>query len=276
MAITAVGFDGSYTEAQFARFTRHHDEVSYRHGVSSGFTPSVGTGTRAIAIAAGTAVLPGLLVDSTATETVTLAANTGSGNRVDMVTLLANWTTNTVAPAVVQGSGSTAPTLPQTEGNLWHMPIARVTVRPNVSVIAAGDIVSCYPRKRDILYYQGSDFALGSVGPNSTGVVVSSVTLVDPGWPYVVKVEAQMRVIGDDGYGAMSVLLDGSRIAYGVSSRCLEGGRNPVHANGRSSTTSGGPRTVQVRLEPVQVQGATNIDVLGSSMNALYVWQIPS
>lgn len=151
MAITVVGFDGTITEAEWSSFMRHQGTVADKHGVSgTGLVVAAAAGTRTVDVSAGTAVLPGLRITSDAVTSLTFAANGGSTNRVDAVVVEGNWSTNVATIKVVQGSSSLPPALTQTEGSLWQMPLAYVTITPSLTTILAGNIVSTvpYPRRR--------------------------------------------------------------------------------------------------------------------------------
>ena len=170
MAITAVGFDGTITEAEWASFMRHQGTVADKHGVSgSGLVVSAAGGTRTASVSPGTAILPGLRINSDAAVSLTFAANAGSTNRVDAVVVQGNWSTNTATIAVVAGSSTVPPALTQNEGVLWQMPLAYVTVRPGVTTLLSSDIVSTvpYPRRRF------SDQAR-STGDLNTGLITSA------------------------------------------------------------------------------------------------------
>jgi hypothetical protein len=104
-------------------------------------------------IASGGAYVYGFPYWSTATVTKTL--DTPSGDvRIDRIVLQADWTTQTVRIAVIEGvEGGAAPALTQTDGTTWEIPLAqvqigtdgdidsvtdgRVFVHPNVEIIAA-------------------------------------------------------------------------------------------------------------------------------------------
>lgn len=180
MAITAVGFDGTITESEWASFMRHQGTVADRHGVSgNGLVVSAAGGTRTVSVSAGTAVLPGLRITSDAATSLTFAANSGSNNRVDAVVVEGNWSTNAVSIKVVQGSSAVPPALTQSEGVLWQMPLAYVTITPSLTTMLAANIVSTvpYPRRR----YSAAAKASGNTTFSATTPVdIAGLTLNVP------------------------------------------------------------------------------------------------
>lgn len=274
MAITTVGYDGTVTETQFATLMRYVGEVGYKHGVPTGFTASAGGGTRQVSITTGTAILPGLLAVSDATATATLAANAGSANRVDYVVLQANWTTNTTSVTVVQGSSATPPALTQTEGSLWQMPLARVTVRPGVTTLLSSDIVVCKPLSRTVQAASGSLIAANRAY-NSGAFTVSSITMPDPGWPYRVQVSARGRFAGSkSGYGVLSILVNGTQIGSGLTEPLTTAGTHSLGLTSVSGAVSG-PTTVQIQVQPLSMSSG---DTFQSSADTgvVDVLQIPA
>lgn len=279
MAITAVGFDGTVTEAQFARFMRSHGEVGYKHGVTTGLVTTAAGGTRAASVSAGSAVLPGLLADSNAAVSTTHAANATAANRVDYVVLEADWSTNAVAVVVVQGSSSTPPALTQAEGSLWQMPLARVTVRPSVTTLLSTDVVVCKPLPRVML---SADDTLTPVTRawNSGGYTVAEVTFADPGWPYRLHVDAACRFNGGstgswNGYGILYAYANGASIGEGHSEGLANVGTHGAHL----AVTTGvrtGPVTVQARIAPSSMTSASSLVLLSSGSNHFGVDQIPA
>ncbi|MGH3497859.1 MAG: hypothetical protein ACRDP1_10380, partial [Nocardioidaceae bacterium] len=118
--------------------------------VDTGLAVSMGSGTRLLNVAAGTAAAAGVLFKSTATEPVTLAAN-GSGNsRLDLVYAQINWAAGTGSIGALAGVPAPTPTLPmltQTAGTTWQIPLASCLVRSGVVDLTAhpGDLVDARP-----------------------------------------------------------------------------------------------------------------------------------
>lgn len=278
MALTTVGFDGTVNETQFARLMRYHGEVAYKHGVVTGFTATAAAGTRQVSITSGTAVLPGLLVDSDATATVSLAANATGANRVDYVVLQADWATNTTSIVVVQGSSSTAPSLTQVSGSLWQMPLARVTVRPSVSTLAAGDVVVCKPLPRLAQYGSDSSMTLVTRAWNSAAFTVATITLPDPGWPYRLQVDACCRFAGGgsiNGYGRIYAIANGTELASVASEPLTNPGNHDAQLT-RTSAPMSGPVTVLLRIEPSTMSSGSSLTLVTSGNNYFSATQIPA
>lgn len=274
MAITSVGYDGTVTETQFSRLMRYVGEVAYKHGVPTGLTASAAAGTRQVSITAGTAVLPGLLVDSSATVTTTHAANTGTTNRADLVVLRADWTANTTSLAVVQGSSSTPPALTQIEGSLWEMPLALVTVRPSVSTLLSSDVAVCKPLPRVARTATGS---LSSVtrAYNSTFFTVGTITMTDPGWPYRVQVLASGRFGGGQGsgYALLGTTVNGTSLGDEQSTRLDIAGTHSVRLS-RISATQTGPTTVLAQISPLLMSSGSSLIL--QATDSFAVSQIPA
>lgn len=85
----------------------------------------------AVYVRPGRALVHGTFYESTATETVAIAPNASGNDRIDIVVLEKDWTAQTIRLAVEQGTPAGAPvppTLTQTSGVLWQIPLAHVAV----------------------------------------------------------------------------------------------------------------------------------------------------
>lgn len=282
MAITTVGFDGTVTEAQFARLMRHHGEVNYRHGVSDGgMTVTAAGATRTVSIAAGTAVVASVLVTSDATASLVFAANATATTRTDYVVLRVDWTTNTAAFVVVQGSSAAAPTLTQSEGTSWDMPLARVAIRPSVGTLASTDIVVCKPLPRIPRIFRANIGAiqLGTVNGSVT-TIEPPITVGDPGWPYHLRVTGAFSGSATGAPAQVSVRVNilppgaatGSTLAV-ADGYIANGGSSSVVASNTTSTTLSGPVTAQLTL--TAHSGAAGLG-MGSAGASFTVEQIPA
>ncbi|MER6382099.1 hypothetical protein ACWDBD_38855 [Streptomyces sp. NPDC001118] len=97
------------------------------------FTAAVVNGTT-VSIQPGRALVGGFYYQLTAAQTVTIAANSGSTGRIDLIVLRANLSSSSVNLAVVQGQPAAsprAPALTRTYGGVWEMPLHQVTVPAN-------------------------------------------------------------------------------------------------------------------------------------------------
>ncbi|RPF45749.1 endosialidase-like protein [Streptomyces sp. Ag109_G2-6] len=147
MAITSYPFDNqSVTETQFSQMFREFQESGVVASFGgSGFTVTAGTGMN-LNVSSGLAFLRGHMVQSTATEVVTIPA-AGTSVRVDRVILRLDPSLNSIVLAVKQGTaGSTTPAaLTQTDTGIYELPLAQVTVNASVTSIASGDITRTRP-----------------------------------------------------------------------------------------------------------------------------------
>ncbi|MFJ3974895.1 tail fiber domain-containing protein [Streptomyces sp. NPDC090021] len=143
MAITSYPFDAQVvTETQYSQMFREFQDsgIVASFGSSSGFYVTAGTGM-SVNVSSGLAFLRGFMVQSTATEAVTIpAANTSV--RVDRVVLRLDPSLNSIVLAVKQGTAgsTTPPNLTQTDTGIFEIALASVTVGANATSITSGDI----------------------------------------------------------------------------------------------------------------------------------------
>lgn len=80
----------------------------------------------------------------TAEKSLTIAAADATNPRYDLVVARVNYLTSTISIAVKTGTPSATPTAPsvtQSAGNTWEIPLARVTVAANAVTIAATSVM---------------------------------------------------------------------------------------------------------------------------------------
>jgi hypothetical protein len=140
---TVAGFQGTVTESQEAgRFARAAGRAVVDTASALKATSS---GTRTITLAAGSALVCGVLYTESAVQSIQLPANTASGVRLDIVGLRFTWNglSSSVQLFSKQGTpGSTVrPALTRTPGGVYEVPIAVVRVRQNITTIAASDVL---------------------------------------------------------------------------------------------------------------------------------------
>lgn len=220
MALTPVGFDGSIDERQWSRMLRYVGEIAYKHGVASGFDVTAGSGSgRPVVVSAGTALLPGVLVDNPdAATTLNHDPNSGTANRSDYVVLRGDWTANTATLAIVKGTSSSPPALTQTEGSVWEMPLARVRVRPTVSTLLSTDIFPCKPLPRTQTIVYRPTVGTASISPAHAATIISTANVVDPGWPYRVRFSGAVSfAAAASGLGRIIVQADSTVVGRGES-----------------------------------------------------------
>ncbi|MFJ2814349.1 tail fiber domain-containing protein [Streptomyces sp. NPDC087294] len=148
MAITSYPFDSqAVTETQFSQMFREFQDSGVVTSYSSGsaFGVSAGSGMQ-VSVAGGLAFVRGFMVQSTATENLTLPAS-GTTARVDRIVLRLDPSTNSIVLAVLQGTaGSSTPTaLTQTDTGIYEMELAQVAVGANVASITSTNITPMRP-----------------------------------------------------------------------------------------------------------------------------------
>jgi hypothetical protein len=143
VSITSYPFDGQpVSEGQFSYLFR---ELASHSGVaggvgSSNFSVYGDSSGMQVKVNPGFAIVRGHAVQSTATETVTIAA-ASAATRYDRVVLRLDPTANSISLAVVQGSsGGSIPALTQTDTNIYEFPLATVTVPTGAATITAGNV----------------------------------------------------------------------------------------------------------------------------------------
>lgn len=269
MAITTVGFDGTIDEAQFSRLMLHH--ANYKHKVTSGFVTTAAAGTRTVSVSAGVAVLPGPLVESSAAETRTFAANATGSNRVDYLVLRGDWVANTATIVVVQGSSSsTPPALTQTEGALWEMPLARVTVRPSVTTLLSSDVVACKPLPRNEIVYTAT-IAQTTVAYNGGFTTAATITVADPGWPFTLQMVARGRFSGvPTGLGILRLVSGTTEYGRGHSIALFNGAQDvPIVVN--SAVITSAPLVVTCQISPSGMSSGSSLLVAGDGQFSIRV-----
>lgn len=147
MALTPYPFDSQdITEAQYGALIG----LAMQSGISGGaaannFKVTAAGSSMALTVtavgASSFAVVRGHGVLMTANETVTVPP-ASAGARVDLVVLRLDYATNTIAPAIRQGtSGSSTPPAPVWGvSNQYEIPLAQVAVGAGVSVITNANI----------------------------------------------------------------------------------------------------------------------------------------
>ncbi|MCX5237218.1 tail fiber domain-containing protein [Streptomyces prunicolor] len=147
MAITSYPFDAqAVTETQFSQMFREFQESGVVASFGgAGFTVTANTGM-ALNVSSGLAFLRGFMVQSTATEVVTIPA-AGTSVRVDRVVLRLDPSLNSIVLAVKQGTAgsTTPPALTQTDTAIYELPLAQVTVNASVTSITSADIARTRP-----------------------------------------------------------------------------------------------------------------------------------
>lgn len=120
-----------------------------------------------VSVGVGTALVHGSFYKNDATVNVAIDANSSGNPRIDTIILEKSWITQTVRIGILKGTpaGSpVAPTLTQTAGSLWQIPLADIAVADSFTTITSSDITvrsNYYPSTSDSLVF---DY-VNSVGP---------------------------------------------------------------------------------------------------------------
>ncbi|QOV06149.1 tail protein [Streptomyces phage Salutena] len=143
MSISSYPFDGqAVSEGQYSYLFRElasHSGIADQVGGSGFAVQADGSGMN-VKVNPGFAVVRGHAVQSTATETLTIAA-ASAATRYDRVVLRLDPTANNITLAVVQGtSGGGVPALTQTDTGVFEFPLATVTVPVGAATISAGNV----------------------------------------------------------------------------------------------------------------------------------------
>lgn len=143
MAQTSWPFENIDTsETQFSQWARNIGEGVKKgtlneleiYGDSSGMQVKAKTGQ---------AMVRGHYYSNTAEETLTIAASDPTNDRIDVIVLELDPSSNTITLEVLTGTpaGSpTAPTLTQTDAGIYQIKLAEVLVQATVTGIDAGDV----------------------------------------------------------------------------------------------------------------------------------------
>lgn len=273
MAFTTVGFDGTVTEAQWSNIMVALGAGLAPTVVTTGFDGAPGVGTRSVTISPGTALVAGVLVNSSAIETVTVSPNAGSVNRLDLVVLRVNWATNTAAIAVLTG-GTVLPAPTQTPGVLWEVPLAAIQVNPSQGVLASNQVAICKPVPR-IPRITVVDLGEHVAAPAFNLTVLD---LTDPGWPYRIDISAAVRAVPSGsfvGSPQLSARVNGTDfgLVVGTNFNNNSGRTVLVNINACSGVITG-PSTFSLFHTPL-LPGGGSYDLIGATNKAI-IRQIPA
>lgn len=143
MSISSYPFDGqAVSEGQYSYLFR---ELSSHSGIAdevggTGFHVYGDSSGMQVKANPGFAIVRGHAVQSTATETIVIAA-ASAATRYDRIVLRLDPTANKISIAVVQGtSGGGVPALTQTDTGLFEFPLATVTIPVGSATISAGSV----------------------------------------------------------------------------------------------------------------------------------------
>lgn len=128
---TGDGVNGGYTQSQLVEWLRSmFAKGNNAGGVSPEYLNELAvTGTSSpVAVASGAAICYGFPYINTSSENVTVATPSGA-TRIDCIVLRVNWAAQTVRITRIAGTeGGGAPSLTQSAGTTWDIPLAQVSV----------------------------------------------------------------------------------------------------------------------------------------------------
>lgn len=169
MAITSFPFDSqTSTESDWSHIFRYLTAVPGGGviGDPSGTALKV-TGDSSgmnVKVAAGSAIVRGHMIISDAVTTVTIAASSGAGPRIDSIVLNLDPTANSITITSVAGTvnSGVAPTLTQTDTAVWQLKLADVLVGQSVTSIAPANVT-------DYRTFAGADIGVWTTAARPTG-----------------------------------------------------------------------------------------------------------
>lgn len=198
------GDSGSYSATQLAQFIANginHGMENANRGVMRGVleelevTPNSPADTTVI-VEPGAAFVQGIFYLNDADKSLSIASNASGSTRIDVVILEADYTAQTVRLDVVQGTpGAGLPSLTQSAGTIWQIPLAYLTLASGFTSIAASAIT-------DMRYYANIPDAVGIPALNSSGLTLEMGTVVylfaggNPVQIAVTTTEGQRNVLG--------------------------------------------------------------------------------
>jgi hypothetical protein len=182
MALVPYPFDSQdITEAQYGALLSLAMQSGIAGGTAANNFKVTATGSSMVVTvtsvgAASFAVVRGHGVLMTANENVTIPA-ASPGARVDLVVLRLDYGTNTIAPAVRQGtSGSSTPPTPVWgASNLYEIPLATVAVAAGASTINNGNIT-------DRRVFLGNQVGAWPTSSRPTGIPAIGFNLTTSKW----------------------------------------------------------------------------------------------
>jgi hypothetical protein len=258
MAVTAYGFRGAsgapgvVDDVQWARIGANMAKAAGIPHYVTGCAPSSGGATRLINIATGIIVACNTLGDVPTGQSIALGANATGLSRIDYVIAEHDWGARTIILTSVAGTAAASPVPPsliQNPGVKWQVPLARVTVRNAVTTIAGADIENCRPVDRTQVVYRGA--VATTSGRTTSTFLMSQVDVVDPGWPYRLRINAaanlQVNNVNAVSNGRAYINIDGVDVQVG---RTPDGHTGPAVCPGYiSDMRSAKGATVQLNCD---------------------------
>lgn len=275
MTVTGYGFDGTMAENFWSEL---HKLIADQ--IVEGYAVSAATGTRLVSVASGSLVAAGVLVKNTAAFVpAAMDANAGSTSRIDTVVATISWagvggTTTIGLVKGTAGTNPTPPTLTQTSGVTWQVPLAHVTVVPSATQLVAANIADARPTRRRELVY---DLVVDPMNVASTSAPISlaSLKVPNPGWEdgYRVAVIGQVSFESTTtGRANVAVKVDGATVQ---SHRNHTDNQGLVILNGSRSGVKTAASNVQVLANPTLMSAGDRL-ITGAGYHFLQVIVTPA
>lgn len=143
-----LGDDGPYSDDDDALQREAYWNVTGDRGIFLGYDNELRVEANSpaaanVVVKSGAALIRGRLFLLTADETVSISANSSGNDRIDVVTAEIDWATQTGSLVVVEGNPAaspSAPTLTQSLGTKWQIPLAEVYVTNGFVTIVSDDV----------------------------------------------------------------------------------------------------------------------------------------
>jgi hypothetical protein len=174
----APGDAGAYSAAQWQQtwetwFGQNETDRSVLRDVDNELAviPNTPADTTVL-VSSGAAMVQGIWYYNDSALSVPLASNASGSTRIDVIVLEADYTGQTVRIAVVQGTpGAGFPTITQSAGSIWQVPIAYITLASGFTTIPATLIT-------DLRQYANIPNAVGIAVLNSSGATLEQGSVV--------------------------------------------------------------------------------------------------
>lgn len=185
---TVTGDAGPYSDADWQQLYQH---IIGLGGLRANVGPFLGSGaqpyeglwvqaqnptTASIDVLSGSALVQGIAYLNDDTESFVVAANASGNPRIDTVVVQADYAQQTARLVLKQGTPAASPTPPsltQTPGIMWEIPIADIAVANGFTTISQGNIT---PRQEWVNAPPG--VYLDNVLNNSGGVLVTGEVVI--------------------------------------------------------------------------------------------------
>ena len=143
MAQTSYPFDGSsVSETLYSQFFRQLQDTGVAGSINGLDLKASGDSSGMnVKVQPGFAIVRGHAYQSTAVETLTIAAADSSAVRIDLVVLRLDPAANSIVLAVLTGTaGGSEPAPTQTDTGNYELPLAAVTVAANATTISSANV----------------------------------------------------------------------------------------------------------------------------------------